>query len=143
MPYTYGTTPILQECVALSRARHLLDEDLAQAALPKRVVLQVEAVEAVEGVLVRVHVQRVHVQVVPGDTPPFRHPQGLLTLPSLHTTAAHLQLANASNDFCTKPMHTVNCMFQGADRQEFVYIQLGHASQIHMQKGEAQRTRSG
>ncbi len=44
----------------------LLDEDLAQAALPERVVLQVEAVEAVEGVLVRVHVQRVHIQVVPG-----------------------------------------------------------------------------
>lgn len=43
----------------------LLDEDLAQAGLAEGVVLEVEAVEAVEGVLVRVHVQRVHVQVVP------------------------------------------------------------------------------
>ena len=37
--------------------------------LPEGVVLQVEAVEAVEGVLVRVHVQRVHVQVIPATGP--------------------------------------------------------------------------
>jgi hypothetical protein len=47
------------------KSQHLLDEDLPQPGLPARVVLQVELVEAVEDVLVRVHVQRVHVQVVP------------------------------------------------------------------------------
>ena len=50
---------------ARGSSRHLLDEDLAQAALPEGIVLEIEAVEAVEGVLVRVHVQRVHVEVVP------------------------------------------------------------------------------
>ena len=35
---------------------HLLDEDLSQAALSTRVVLEVEAVKAVEDVFVRVHV---------------------------------------------------------------------------------------
>lgn len=44
---------------------HLLDEDLTQPRLAARVVLEVELVEAVEDVFVRVHVQRVHVQVVP------------------------------------------------------------------------------
>ena len=43
----------------------LLDEDLPQAGLPEGVVLEVEAVEAVEGVLVRMHVQCVHVQIIP------------------------------------------------------------------------------
>ena len=44
---------------------HLLDEDLSEAGLAERVVLEVEAVEAVEGVLVGMHVQGVHVQLVP------------------------------------------------------------------------------
>ena len=43
----------------------LLDEDLSQARLAEGVVLQVEAVKAVERVLVCVHVQRVHIQVIP------------------------------------------------------------------------------
>ena len=45
----------------------LLDEDLAQARLAARVVLQVELVESVEDVFVRVHVQRVDVEVVPAQ----------------------------------------------------------------------------
>ena len=49
---------------------HLLDENLPQPGLAEGVVLQVEAVKAMEGVLVRVHVQRVHIQVVPA---PKRH----------------------------------------------------------------------
>lgn len=40
-----------------------LEKNLSQAALARRVVLEVEAVEAVESV-VGVHVQRVHAQVV-------------------------------------------------------------------------------
>ena len=47
------------------REVHLLDEDLSQARLAEGVVLQVEAVEAVECVLVSMHVQRVHVKVIP------------------------------------------------------------------------------
>lgn len=46
---------------------HLFDEYLTQAALPKRVVLEVEAVKAVEGLLACVHVQRVHIQVIPAS----------------------------------------------------------------------------
>ena len=46
------------------RVTDLLDEDLAEAGLAAGVVLEVELVEAVEGVLVRMHVQGVHVQVV-------------------------------------------------------------------------------
>ena len=42
-------------------ASDLLDEDLPKAALPKGVVLQVEAVETVEGLLASMHVQRVHI----------------------------------------------------------------------------------
>ena len=49
---------------------HLLDEDLPQPALPTRVVLEVEAVKAVEDVFVRVHVQGVHIQVVPAACTP-------------------------------------------------------------------------
>ena len=51
------------------RGACLLDEDLSQARLAEGVVLQVEAVKAVERVLVCVHVQRVHVQVIPAHTP--------------------------------------------------------------------------
>ena len=45
----------------------LFDEDLAQARLAEGIVLQVEAVEAMESVLVRMHVQRVHIQVIPAQ----------------------------------------------------------------------------
>ena len=45
----------------------LLDEDFAQARLPKRVVLQVELVKPVEDCLVSVHVQHVHVEVISGQ----------------------------------------------------------------------------
>ncbi len=44
---------------------HLLDEDFAQARLTEGVIFEVEAVKAVECVLVRMHVQRVHVQIIP------------------------------------------------------------------------------
>lgn len=47
---------------------HLLDEDLAQSALAAGVVLQVEAVKAMENVLVSMHVQGVHIQVMPAGT---------------------------------------------------------------------------
>lgn len=46
-------------------ASNLLDEDFSKAALPKRVVLQVEAIETVEGLLASMHVQSVHIQVIP------------------------------------------------------------------------------
>lgn len=49
----------------LRRASDLLDEDLPQAALSKGVVLQIEAVKTMEGLLASVHVQSVHIQVVP------------------------------------------------------------------------------
>ena len=45
----------------------LLDKDLSEPRLAKGVVLEVEAVEAVEGVLIRMHVQRVHIQVIPAS----------------------------------------------------------------------------
>jgi len=44
---------------------YLLDEDLPQSGLAEGVVLQVEAVKAVESVLVGVHVQGVNIQLVP------------------------------------------------------------------------------
>lgn len=44
---------------------HLLDEDLSEAGLAEGVVLEVEAVKAVEGVLVGMHIQGIHVQLVP------------------------------------------------------------------------------
>ena len=44
---------------------HLFDEDLSEARLAKRVVLEVESVKAVEGVLVGMHIQGVHIQLVP------------------------------------------------------------------------------
>ena len=50
---------------------YLFDEDFAQARLAEGVVLEVEAVEAVERVFVRVHVQRVHIQLVPAHTKPY------------------------------------------------------------------------
>jgi hypothetical protein len=53
----------------VSTEQHLLDEDLAQARLTAGVVFQVELVEAVENVLVRVHVQRVDIQVITAPTP--------------------------------------------------------------------------
>ena len=46
---------------------HLLDEDLTQSALTKGVVLQIEAVKAVEGLLTGMHVKGVHIQIVPAD----------------------------------------------------------------------------
>ena len=45
--------------------QHLLDENFPQAALPKGVVLEVEAVKSVEGLLAGMHVQGVHIQVIP------------------------------------------------------------------------------
>ena len=51
--------------MSLSGQVHLLDEDLAEARLAARVVLQVELVEAMENVLVGMHVEGVHIQVVP------------------------------------------------------------------------------
>ena len=56
---------VLSEATSTSKKQHLLDEDLTQAGLAARVVLQVEFVEPVEDVFVRVHVQRVDVEVVP------------------------------------------------------------------------------
>lgn len=47
---------------------YLLDEDLTQSALTEGVVLQVEAVKAVEGLLTGVHVQGVHIQIIPADS---------------------------------------------------------------------------
>lgn len=47
------------------QVKDLLDEDLPQAALSKGVVLQIEAVKAVEGLFASVHVQSVHIQVIP------------------------------------------------------------------------------
>lgn len=47
---------------------YLLDEDLTQSALTKGVVLQVEAVKAVEGLLTGMHVKGVHIQIVPADS---------------------------------------------------------------------------
>lgn len=58
---TCGVSPSVDEVV-------LLDEDLPQPALAAGVVLEVEAVEAVEHVLVGVHVKHVHVQHVACDT---------------------------------------------------------------------------
>lgn len=52
---------------------HLLDEDLAQPALPKGVVLEVEAVEALEDVLVGVDVQHVHIEVVGREVERLKH----------------------------------------------------------------------
>lgn len=46
---------------------YLFDEDLAQSALTKGVVLQVEAVKAVEGLLTGMHVKGVHIQIIPAD----------------------------------------------------------------------------
>lgn len=46
----------------------LFDEDLPQTGLTAGVVLQVEFVETVEDVLVGVHVQCIHVQVVPATS---------------------------------------------------------------------------
>mmetsp|Transcript_12255 Transcript_12255/g.51590 ORF Transcript_12255/g.51590 Transcript_12255/m.51590 type:complete len:756 (-) Transcript_12255:852-3119(-) len=51
----------------------LFDEDFAQLALAARVVLQVELVEPVESVLVSVHVERVHVQVIAGQVEQLEH----------------------------------------------------------------------
>lgn len=45
--------------------RYLLDEDLSEARLAEGIILQVEAVKAMEGVLVSMHVQRVHIQIIP------------------------------------------------------------------------------
>ena len=71
----------------------LLDEDLPKPRLPKGVVLQVEAVKAVEGVLVGMHVQRVHVQVIPAfEDTRLTHPQ---TLPTVHIQHVHTQLIPA------------------------------------------------
>ena len=50
-----------------------LQEDLAQPRLADRVVLQVELVEAVERVLVRVHVERVDREVVRGQVQRLEH----------------------------------------------------------------------
>ncbi len=47
---------------------YLLDEDLTQSTLTKGVVLQVEAVKAVEGLLTGMHVKEVHIQIVPADS---------------------------------------------------------------------------
>jgi hypothetical protein len=46
---------------------YLLDEDLTQSALTKGVVLQVEAVKAVEGLLTGMHVKGIHIQIIPAD----------------------------------------------------------------------------
>lgn len=46
---------------------HLLDEDLAQSTLTKGVVLEVEAIKAVEGLLASMHVQSVHIQIIPAQ----------------------------------------------------------------------------
>ena len=48
----------------------LLDEDLAETALPKGIVLQVELVKAVEDVLVCMHVQGVHIEIIPAHCTP-------------------------------------------------------------------------
>ena len=50
---------------AEEEASDLLDEDLSEPALPKGVVLQVEAVKTVKGLLASMHVQSVHIQVIP------------------------------------------------------------------------------
>ena len=49
-----------------------LEKNFSQAALARRVVLEVEAVETVEGV-VGVHVQRVDAQVVGGEAEGLEH----------------------------------------------------------------------
>ncbi len=54
--------------VRMSEWWYLLDEDLTQSALTKGVVLQVEAVKAVEGLLTGMHVKEVHIQIVPADS---------------------------------------------------------------------------
>ena len=48
------------------------EEDFPQATLPCRIVLEVEPVEAVEGV-VGVHIQRVDAQVVGGEAEGLEH----------------------------------------------------------------------
>ena len=50
-----------------------LEEDFAQLGLANRVVLEVEAVEAVERVLVRMHAQRVDAQVVRSQLERVKH----------------------------------------------------------------------
>lgn len=44
---------------------YLFDEDLSEPTLPKGVVLEVEAVKAVEGLLAGMHVQQIHIQIIP------------------------------------------------------------------------------
>ena len=50
-----------------------LEEDLAQPRLPERIVLQVELVEPVERVLVRVHVEGIDRELVRGQVQRLEH----------------------------------------------------------------------
>jgi hypothetical protein len=54
----------------------LLNKDLAQAGLAERVVLEVKLVEAVKDGLVGVHVQRVDIQVIPGELQRLKYLSG-------------------------------------------------------------------
>lgn len=65
--YSHFLTNILgwRVYIGFGVCQNLLDEDLAQARLAEGVVLEVEAIEAVKRVLVRMHVQSVHIQVIP------------------------------------------------------------------------------
>lgn len=66
------------------------EENFPQAALPRRIVLEIEPVEAVEGV-VGVHIQRVDAQVIGGEAEGLEHLLSIYVTRATHAEDTYVQ----------------------------------------------------